>query len=219
MKTIVDNAHSEKGYVMVAAIMVLALVTIIGLALSKMSTTESQIATNYLLYERAFYTAEAGLAHAKKLLQTPFVEKNQQNLATGSTGDWSWALNGTYDPGIAEAQDKFPVDTAGNPVPDGVGDFEGGVVWIDSTLDGISYKVTIWNNKDGGGPKVDSDGKIWVRSVATGRRGEVCAIETLIAGTTVGTGTSGYKAQAGAGAGKNYRTDDLNEITDFTQRM
>jgi type IV pilus assembly protein PilX len=218
MKTIIDNVRNENGYVMVAAIMVLALVTIIGVAMSKMSTTESQISTNYLLYERAFYTAEAGLELAKEVLKVPFVEKNKQNLVTGSTGDWSWALNGS-ETGKDAAEDKFPVDGSGNPVPDGLGDFEGGVVWVDSTLEGINYKVTIWNNNDGGGPTNDKDGRIWIRSVATGPRSEVCTIETLLEGKTVGSSTSGYKAQAGAGAGKNYRTDDLNSITDFSQRM
>jgi type IV pilus assembly protein PilX len=213
MKTTIDHVRNEKGYVMVATIMVLALVTIIGVAMSKMSTTESQISTNYLLYERAFYTAEAGLELGKEVLKVPFVEKNQQNLADGKTGDWSWALDGS-ETGKVEAQDKFPLDESGNPDPDGLGDFEGGVVWVDSTMDGINYKVTIWNNNDGGGPTVDKDGRIWVRSVATGPRGEVCSIETLLSGKTDGVATSGYKAQAGAGAGKNYRTDDLEKIDD-----
>jgi len=218
MQIVISQMRNEKGYVLVAAIMMLALVTIIGLAMSKTSTTESQISTNYLLYERAFYTAEAGLELAKEVLKVPFVEKNKQNLVMGNTGDWDFALDGS-ETGKDAAQDKFPVDGAGNPIPDGVGDFQGGAVWLDAQLDGIRYQVTVWNNNDGGGPTDDTDGRIWVRSTASGPRGEECSIETLLEGSTDGTATSGYKSQAGAGAGKNYRTDDLNSITDFSKQL
>jgi type IV pilus assembly protein PilX len=218
MKSVISQVRNENGYVIIAAIMILTLVTIIGVALSKMSTTESQISTNYLLYERAFYTAEAGLELAKEVLKVPFVEKNKQNLVMGNPGEWDFALDGS-ETGKEAAQDKFPVDGAGNPIPDGLGDFQGGVVWLDSQLDGIRYQVTVWNNNDGGGLTNDTDGRIWVRSTASGARGEICSIETLLEGKTEGTATSGYKAQAGAGAGKNYRTDDLNSITDFSKQL
>jgi hypothetical protein len=58
-----------------------------------------------------------------------------------------------------------------------------------------------------------------VRTVAAGPRGSVCSIESLIEGTTNSGGIDGYKAQAGAGAGKSYRNNDLETITDFTQQM
>ena len=93
---------------------------------------------------------------------------------------------------------------------------------VQSNLAGISYTVTIWNNDDratGGTPTIDTDGRIFVRTVATGPRGSVCAIESLIEGTTTSGGMDGYKAQAGAGAGKSYRNNDLESITDFSQQM
>jgi type IV pilus assembly protein PilX len=148
-------ANNEKGSVIVAAIMILALLTIIGIAATNMSTTEQHLAVNTLLYERAFYAAEAGFEHAKGVLKVP-------------------------------------------------------------------YTVTVWNNDDratGGTPTTDTDGKIMVRTVARGPRGSICAIESLIEGTTDSGGMEGYKAQAGAGAGKSYRNNDLESITDFTQQM
>jgi hypothetical protein len=215
---------NEAGSVMVAAIMILALLTIIGMSAMNTSTTESHLATNTLLYERAFYAAEAGFEHAKGVLKVPYNEQNQTNIAAGNNGNWSFALNGSdVIQGLPAAQDCAPLDIDGNCAGgDGVGDFEGGVVLLQSTLGGISYTVTIWNNDDratGGTPIQDTDGKMMIRTMATGPRGAVCAIEALIEGTTDSGGMEGYKAQAGAGAGKSYRNNDLESITEFTQQM
>ena len=202
---------NETGSVMVAAIMILVLLTIVGMAAMNTSTTESHLATNTLLYERAFYAAEAGFEHAKGVLKVPYNEQNQSNIAAGNPGSWTFALDGS---GVIEG-----LPAAGDANGDGVGDFEGGVVLLQSNLAGISYTVTIWNNDDGGSPILDTDGKMMIRTVAAGPRGAVCAIESLIEGTTDSGGMDGYKAQAGAGAGKSYRNNDLESITDFSQQM
>jgi PilX N-terminal len=224
MQTIKYLPNNEKGSVLVAAIMILALLTIIGISATSTSTTEQHLAVNTLLYERAFYAAEAGFEHAKGVLKVPYTEQNQSNIALGNPGRWTFVLNGSgVIAGLPAAQDCAPLDGSGNcSGGDGVGDFEGGVVLLQSDLDGISYTVTVWNNDDrssGGTPTDDEDGKIMIRSVATGPRGSICAIESLIEGTTDSAGMDGYKAQAGAGAGKSYRNNDLETITDFTKQM
>jgi hypothetical protein len=202
---------NEAGSVMVAAIMILVLLTIVGMAAMNTSTTESHLATNTLLYERAFYAAEAGFEHAKGVLKVPYTEQNQANIAAGNPGSWSFALDGS---GVIQG-----LDPAADSDDDGVGDFQGGVVLLQPLLGGISYTVTIWNNDDGGSPTVDTDGKMMIRTVATGPRGAVCAIESLIEGATNSGSMDGYKAQAGAGAGKSYRNNDLISITEFNQQM
>jgi len=217
-------SNNENGSVMVAAIMVLVLLTIIGIAATNNSTTEQHLATNTLLYERAFYAAEAGFEHAKGVLKVPYNEQNQANTALGNPGSWSFVLNGSGAiNGLLAAQDCAPLDIDGNcSGGDGVGDFEGGVVLLQSSLEGISYTVTVWNNDDrdsGGTPTSDTDGKMMLRTVARDPRGTFCAIESLIEGTTDSGGMDGYKAQAGAGAGKSYRNNDLESIDDFSQQM
>jgi len=200
---------NENGSVIVAALMILALLTIIGFAAINNSTTEQHLATNTLLYERAFYVTEAGFEHAKAILRVPYTEQNQANIALGNPGNWSFALNGSgVIPGAAAAGDCT---------------FDDGVVLLQSELDGITYTVRIWNNYDGAGgactPELDTEGSIMIRVVATGPRGATCAIESLIEGSTDSGNLDGYKAQAGAGAGKSYSNNDLEEITDFTQQM
>jgi len=211
MQKIKYLSKNENGSVMVAAILILALLTIIGIAATNKSTTEQHLAVNTLLYERAFYTAEAGFEHAKGVLKVPYTEQNQSNIALGNPGNWSFVLNQS---GVIAGLDKATTCT-----------FDGGVELLNSKLEGISYVVTIWNNYDGDAsgttctPEVDNDGRIVVRTVATDPRGSVCAIESLIEGTTDSGGMDGYKAQAGAGAGKSYRNNDLEVITDFSQQM
>ncbi len=201
----------ENGSVIVMALMIMVLLTIIGFSAITSSTTEQHLATNTLLYERAFYAAEGGFEHAKGILKVPYTAQNQSNIALGNPGNWSFALDGGgVIQGMAAATDSDG---------DGVGDFAGGAVLVQSDLEGIIYTVTAWNNNDGGSPTNDTDGRIMIRTVALGPRGATCAIESLIEGTTDSGGINGYKAQAGAGAGKSFSNNDLDKITDFTQQM
>jgi hypothetical protein len=188
--------NDDRGSVMVAVLMILVLLTIIGISASNTSVTEVQIATNSLLHERAFYTAESGMEHAKELLKIPFVQQNTVKVATGATPDWDFAIAGATASG-----------------------FDGGVDWVNTALDGISYTVTVWNNADGGGDNDDIDGRVFIRSVARGPRGAVCRIETLLDGNSNAIAITGDYAQEGSEAGKGYTSQDLEKITDFSDQL
>ena len=193
---------NEGGYVIIAAIMVLALLTLIGISATNISTTEKHISTNSLLYERAFYTAESGLEHVRELLKVQFVQFNSVNLATGASPDCDFALNGAVT-GVAATGSNFA----------------GGVVWINTVLNGVTYSVRVWNNADGGGATNDTDGLIFARSVAIGPRGARCSIEHLLVGNAAGESITGYSAQQGAGSGKSYVSNDADAITDFSEQL
>ena len=186
----------------IAAIMVLALLTLIGISASSISTTEKQISTNSLLYERAFYTAESGLEHVRELLKVSFVKWNSVNLATGVAPEFDFALNGA-EIGVAATDATYA----------------GGVNWINTNLDGVNYIVRVWNNNDGGGATNDTDGLVFAQSDATGPRGERCSILHLVGGQATGMSIAGYTAQQGAGSGKSYVSNDANVMTDFTQQL
>jgi hypothetical protein len=204
MQHIISNVNNEKGSVIVAAILILVMLTIIGIAAINMSSTESSISTNSLLYERAFYTAEAGLEQSKESLKLRFVEFNDLIIRAGGTGDWNFALNGSLDGKTAAADTDM----------DGKGSYADGVTWIlNSNLDGVNYTVTIWNNDDGGSEINDIDGLVFVRSDAAGPRGERCSIEVLLLGTAIGGPVSGYTAQEGTGAGKTFTSNDADAMT------
>ena len=138
MKT-TSSIKNETGSIVVAGLMVLILLTVIGISASNLATTEMQTSTNSLLYERAFYTAEAGLAHAKELLKIKYFFYNEAAILSGGDGEWDFALDGT-ELGAGTAA----TDTLNDTIPD----YAGGVVWIDSfDLNGVAYNgmVEKWN--------------------------------------------------------------------------
>jgi Tfp pilus assembly protein PilX len=191
MKTLTD----QRGFAIFGAILVLALVTIIGIAAISTSTSERRTATNFMLYERVFYSAEAGLEHVKEAfkntLRTP---ANIAVMAIMGRPDWSFALNGATATSYA-----------------------GGVSWIsDQAIDGNTYTITVWDNDDGdGNPAHDSDGLIFIRSDAVGPQNSSCSIETLVTATATNDPIHGYNAQEGGGSGKNYTSNDAVGI-DFS---
>ena len=184
---------NENGYIIIVALLILALLTIISVSAINLSTTESKIATNELLFEKAFYAAEAGLQHSTGLLRNQYVTGNSAMLATGGATNWSFALQGAVD-----------------------SDFAGGVEVLNRKLDNIELRVRVWNNDDGGGPVNDTDGLIYVRSEAEGPRGALCRVEMLLDGDMSDEAVSDYGAQEGSGPGKNFVSSDADVITDFT---
>jgi hypothetical protein len=193
MQKKIPMLSEQRGFAIFGAILVLALVTIIGIAAISTSTSERRTATNFVLYERVFYTAEAGLEHVKEAfkntLRTP---ANLAVMAITGRPDWSFALVGATDTTYA-----------------------GGVVWDPPewdpplTLGGNNYTITVWDNDDGDGdPASDADGMIFIRSDAVGPRNSSCSIETLVTATATSDPIHGYNAQEGGGSGKNFTSND-----------
>jgi hypothetical protein len=64
-----DTLHNERGFVIVVALIMLAIITIMGIAATRTSETETRIAVNERLYKEAFYTAEAGAVYVAETPQ------------------------------------------------------------------------------------------------------------------------------------------------------
>ena len=213
MKNLSKLLTDDSGSVMIPAILILALLTIIVFSAMNISNVEKQVSTNALLHQRTFYAAESGLHHSIKLLEDPFVQANAVNVVAGSDADWDFALQaGPNGPIVAATED------AGNP-PHGF--YEGGAIWIQNgVIDGINYTVTLWNNQEQGGNfENDEDGRVWIQSDAQDPRGSRSSIRVLLAGDATGVAITGYTAQAGGGAGKNYNANDVDPITDFSSQL
>lgn len=58
-----DTVNNEYGGVLIVALLMLVIITAIGVAATRTSQTELQIVTNGVLYETAFYAAEAGVTY------------------------------------------------------------------------------------------------------------------------------------------------------------
>jgi Tfp pilus assembly protein PilX len=80
---------NEEGVVMIAALMVLVLLTIIGIASTKVSNTEVRIASRELIYQQNFYRAEGATMEALEVME------NDPNPKT-TDPDWLWAALDTF---------------------------------------------------------------------------------------------------------------------------
>jgi hypothetical protein len=216
MKKVIRAIHGEQGSALIVTIMVLALLSIVAFSSVRSSTTEVQIAGNELQHQKYFYTAEAGIDHAVKLLEEHFRTANATAVRLGAKANWNFAFSGND-------QKQNTSDDAVDRDGDDLGSYAEAAVWIDNArIDGISYRITLWNNDDsalGGTFNDDRDGMVWIRSDATGPKGGGASIQVLLQGKSDGQVFSDYTAQAGAGAGKNYTGNDLNPIVDFSRQL
>jgi type IV pilus assembly protein PilX len=216
MKKAMRVTRGEQGSVLIVTIMVLTLLSIVAFSAVRSSTTEVQIAGNELQHQKYFFTAEAGIDHAVKLLEERFRTANALAVRVGQRPNWNFAFSGND-------QQKGTSDDAVDRDGDNLGSYAEGAVWIENALiDGISYRITLWNNDDsalGGAFDDDRDGLVWIRSDATGPKGGGASIQVLLQGSSTGQVFSDYTAQAGGGAGKNYTGSDLNPIVDFSRQL
>ena len=216
MKKTMSAMRGEQGSVLIVTIMVLALLSIVAFTSVRSSTTEVQIAGNELQHQKYFFTAEAGIDHAVKLLEKHFQAANATAVRLGAKANWNFAFSG-------KDQQQNTSDDAVDMDGDNLGSFAEGAVWIENArIDEISYRITLWNNEDsamGGSDDDDRDGLVWIRSDATGPKGGGATIQILLQGESDRQVLSDYTAQAGAGAGKNYVSNDLNPIVDFSRQL
>jgi type IV pilus assembly protein PilX len=197
---------NDRGSVLPVTLIMLCLLTLLGVAATNTSTFENQIAIAEREKMESFYAAEAGVDHVSGILRNIFVQRNAAKIAAGQDPDWDFALNGSVE-GVGTASGA---------------DYGGGVVWINSgSLGGnYTYSVRVWNNSDGGDATNDTDGKIYVRSEASRAGGGNTSIEVTLRGSVSGgDSVTGYNAQAGAGPGKSFTSDDLDAISDFSVQL
>lgn len=192
--------HNEKGAVLITALVILALLTIIGIAATNTSMLETMISATEKNRTEAFYAAEAGIAHLRRNLKSLYVEHNKNNAPAAQ--NWDFALAG-------------PVDTDPDTGPATGRTYQTGALWIkEGDLSGnYLYDVTVWNNDDGGTATTDLDKTIYMRADAQVPGGGSASIEIMLLGFLTDVSTiNDYGAQEGGGAGKNYNSSDTGAV-------
>jgi hypothetical protein len=86
MRRPVSVRGRERGAALVVAILVLAILTVIGIALMLITSTESRIAANEWSVNRAFYASDAGVRWAGGEMQNPRPFMQRQEYSTGPSG-------------------------------------------------------------------------------------------------------------------------------------
>jgi len=113
LKDIVDN---EKGYVLVVSLLMLTVVTVIGIAATRTSDTELQIASNERQHLTDFYSAEGGVIYMLEdytpWLTTAFLTAGETAASYGPV-DIDIDSDGTND---ATVEARY-VEDSGTTVP------------------------------------------------------------------------------------------------------
>ena len=158
MLKIASTLKNQEGSVIVIATIILALLAIIGISATNMSTTEVQVSTNAMLHNIAFYAADSGIEAARGALNTIKLADaaNWENLL--QVNEFTW--NGVQ------------VDTL-----NGVLDAEGG-----RTVGPATFTLTVADNDDlDGNDQIDTDDTVLLTSTAT-YRNATATIETSVRG-------------------------------------
>jgi hypothetical protein len=174
----------QDGAILVLALLTLAMITVMGVFSATRSVIEMQIANNMENQVMAFYAAEAGISHGRKVLQNEFIKHNQEKLRLkGILGkdkpNWNFILDGTYNGTAAGAIwcGEYPSgalnDCAhGASAYDGIWSLHGVDIVTRTWTQGnktILYTVTVWDDVDwqftqalggGAGSYTDLDGAI-----------------------------------------------------------
>jgi hypothetical protein len=105
MSRIRDILNNDEGYIIIAAILILVILTIAGISATTNSSSESQITSNYQVHKMAFYAAESGWQRASVYLQ------DQYPLITVDSGSdiSGGAANFDMTPGRFADPDEFPI--------------------------------------------------------------------------------------------------------------
>ena len=168
MQKITSITNNQQGSVIIMAVIILAMLSIIGIAATNTSNTEMKITTNALLHNTAFYTADSGIAAGRAALN---------NMKIGDAGSWDILLrNLATDPAGTEAitlQDGTPCTWLTDDDPPvqkpctTIDHFidNPGIIGVKRTVGPATFTLAIEDNDDlDGNDEVDSDDTIFLTS-------------------------------------------------------
>jgi len=137
--TVRETVKSENGFVLVLAVLMLAVITVIGVAATRTSETESQIASNERQIANEFYNAEGGLIDTLERATATWLAPTSSFLTDGETvasftssidfdGDGTndatveiRCIEGTGTPIFNDSADDLPLMAHTGPPPAGSG--------------------------------------------------------------------------------------------------
>jgi hypothetical protein len=182
MQKITSIINNQQGSVIIMAVIVLALLTVIGIAATNTSTTEVQVSTNAVLHNIAFYTADSGIAAGRAALN---------NIKIADSGNWDLLLrNMATDPPGTEKINWNGVDCT---TLDEIIDAEGG-----RTVGLATFHLEIEDNIDlDNDLEMDTDDTVFLTSttlVSPSSRNATARIRTMVRGGGVAYAQEHYNA-------------------------
>jgi type IV pilus assembly protein PilX len=201
MQKITSILNNQQGSVIIIAVIILALLTVIGIAATNTSTTEMQISTNAVLHNVALYTADSGIEAGRAALN---------NIKIADVGSWDNLL---FNIDAAD-DDKVSIlvnDVACAPDPcytlNDIIDADGG-----RTVGPATYTLTVVDNNDlDGNDEVDSDNTVFLTSeLVSPYRNATATISTTVRGKGDAYPQELYNARNTGEAGAESETASTN---------
>ncbi|WP_373500126.1 pilus assembly PilX N-terminal domain-containing protein [Desulfococcus sp.] len=153
---------SEDGSALVVTMLLLVVLTIIGVAATNTSVLEILTSNSNKKKQAAFYAAESGIQHGKKLLGQMIDDHNADPDANaGKTVDsWAFLFDGSST--LADVSDPiYPGEK---------------YLLNNNTFGDHTYTVTVFDNQS------TTDGVVFLRSVASGPDGGFSGVEISVSG-------------------------------------
>lgn len=175
MQKITSIINNQQGSVIIIAMIILVLLTVIGISDTTTSTTEVQIATNAVLHNIAFYTADSGIEAGRAALNSIKIE---------DAGSWDNLL---FNRNAAD-EDKVSIKIGGlDCTPDPCWTLNDIIDQIEPggrTVGPATFTLTVEDNDDlDGNDEVDSDDTVFLTStLAAPYRNARATIKTTVRG-------------------------------------
>jgi Tfp pilus assembly protein PilX len=156
-----NTIGNEKGFLLIAALTLMATLTLLGTTAYILSSTDIKIGGNFRNNQMVLQVAMAGAERARELLRL-------ENLGTGDSSTFSDELNKTSRKGANNVLDGYSVSTDDVPIATG-------------SMNGATYNAYLTNDAgDGTTNTNDSNGKVLITSVATGPSSSNAQIQVVV---------------------------------------
>lgn len=152
---------SEKGFLLIAALTLMAALTLLGTTAYILSSTDIKIGGNFRNNQMVLQVAMAGAERARELLRV-------ENLASSDSSTFSDELNSTTRKGA-------------NGVLNGYSSTTDDIALASGTMNNVSYSAYLTNDSvDGISNTTDSNGKVLITSVATGPNNSKAQVQIVV---------------------------------------
>ena len=152
---------SEKGFILIAALTLMAALTLLGTTAYILSSTDIKIGGNFRNNQMVLQVAMAGAERAREALRV-------ENLASSNKASFSDELNSTARKGANGSLDGYSAATDDVPLATG-------------TLNNVTYNAYLSNDSaDGVNNTTDSNGKVMITSVAIGPNNAKAQVQIVV---------------------------------------
>jgi Tfp pilus assembly protein PilX len=155
---------NEKAFLLIAALTLMATLTLLGTTAYILSSTDIKIGANFRNSQMVLQVAMAGAERAREALRV-------ENLASGDKASFSDELNSSTRKGANGVLNGYTTTTDDSPLANG-------------TMNNVTYAAYLTNDNLNGDTYLsttDNNGKLLITSVATGLNSSKAKVEIVVA--------------------------------------